>query len=87
MPSEPTIAVSIYCTAVCMSCSSIVGHASVQTAGSSAASKPRRGCKDDSATAFPPSATGLDGLRKRVRIFDQKPDKGFCSHGQLVFVP
>ena len=27
VPSEPTIAVSIYCTAVCISCSSIVGQA------------------------------------------------------------
>ena len=27
VPSEPTIAVSIYCTAVCISCSSMVGHA------------------------------------------------------------
>ena len=34
VPSAPTIAVSIYCTAVCMSCSSMVGHASVQIMGS-----------------------------------------------------
>ena len=36
VPSEPTIAVSIYCTAVCSSCSSIVGQARENTAGSSA---------------------------------------------------
>ena len=28
VPSEPTMAVSIYCTAVCISCSSMVGQAS-----------------------------------------------------------
>jgi len=28
VPSEPTIAVSMYCTAVCISCSSMVGQAS-----------------------------------------------------------
>ena len=28
VPSEPTIAVSTYCTAVYISCSSMVGHAS-----------------------------------------------------------
>ena len=27
VPSEPTIAVSIYCTAVCITCSAMVGHA------------------------------------------------------------
>lgn len=54
VPSEPTMAVSMYCTAVCMSCSSIVGHASVSTAGSSAGSKPRRGCEVISVTARPP---------------------------------
>ena len=30
VPSEPTMAVSIYCTAVCISCSSMVGHASAR---------------------------------------------------------
>ena len=33
VPSEPTMAVSIYCTAVCMSCSSMVGQASVRMTG------------------------------------------------------
>ena len=27
VPSDPTMAVSMYCTAVCISCSSMVGHA------------------------------------------------------------
>ena len=30
VPRLPTIAVSIYCTAVCISCSSMVGHASAR---------------------------------------------------------
>ena len=34
VPSEPTMAVSIYCTAVCISCSSIVGHARATMTGS-----------------------------------------------------
>ena len=34
VPSDPTIAVSIYCTAVCISCSSMVGHARVIITGS-----------------------------------------------------
>ena len=34
VPREPTMAVSTYCTAVLMSCSSMVGQASVSTAGS-----------------------------------------------------
>ena len=34
VPSVPTIAVSIYCTAVCISCSSIVGHARATMMGS-----------------------------------------------------
>ena len=38
VPSEPTIAVSMYCTAVCMSCSSMVGHASVRMTPSMAVS-------------------------------------------------
>ena len=38
VPSEPTIAVSIYCTAVCISCSSMVGHASVRMTASMAVS-------------------------------------------------
>ena len=33
VPKTPTIAVSIYCTAVCMNCSSIVGHASAKITG------------------------------------------------------
>ena len=33
VPIAPTIAVSIYCTAVCISSSSIVGHASVRMVG------------------------------------------------------
>lgn len=33
VPREPTIAVSIYCTAVCSSCSSIVGQASAKIVG------------------------------------------------------
>ena len=36
VPSEPTMAVSTYCTAVWISCSSIVGHASESTVGSRA---------------------------------------------------
>ena len=51
VPSAPTMAVSIYCTAVCMSCSSIVGHASESTAGSSAGSKPRRAAAPDRSRA------------------------------------
>ena len=39
VPSAPTMAVSIYCTAVCISCSSIVGQASAITAESRAESK------------------------------------------------
>ena len=35
VPSEPTIAVSTYCTAVWISCSSIVGQARASTEGSS----------------------------------------------------
>ena len=34
VPRVPTMAVSIYCTAVCSSCSSMVGQARVSTAGS-----------------------------------------------------
>ena len=34
VPREPTMAVSIYCTAVCISSSSIVGHASTNIWGS-----------------------------------------------------
>lgn len=38
VPREPTMAVSIYCTAVCISCSSIVGQASATTVFSMAPS-------------------------------------------------
>ena len=38
VPREPTMAVSMYCTAVCRSCSSIVGHASVSMTFMSAGS-------------------------------------------------
>lgn len=34
VPMEPTIAVSMYCTAVCIRCSSIVGQAREMTDGS-----------------------------------------------------
>ena len=34
VPREPTMAVSMYCTAVCISCSSMVGQAREITAGS-----------------------------------------------------
>lgn len=34
VPSTPTIAVSMYCTAVYISCSNIVGQASVKMTGS-----------------------------------------------------
>ena len=34
VPREPTMAVSIYCTAVCISCSSMVGQARAKTTGS-----------------------------------------------------
>ena len=38
VPREPTMPVSIYCTAVCISCSSMVGQASVKMADSMALS-------------------------------------------------
>ena len=34
VPRLPTMAVSIYCTAVCISCSSMVGQARAKTVGS-----------------------------------------------------
>ena len=54
VPSFPTMAVSMYCTAVCISSSSMVGHARRSTEGSSAGSKPRRSLVDVSATTIPP---------------------------------
>ena len=42
VPREPTMAVSIYCTAVCMACSSMVGQASAAMTGSIFREKPVR---------------------------------------------
>ena len=45
VPRDPTIAVSIYCTAVRMISSRIVGHANVKITGSISQEKMRRFCK------------------------------------------
>ena len=48
VPKEPTIAVSMYCTAVCMSCSSMVGHARAITAPRSGILNSERFFEDNS---------------------------------------